>query len=232
MDMKSLLEQLLGGNNQGLNKQHNSRQTHGGLSQNIAEFASGRGGAALAGGALGLMLGSKSGRKLGGKALTYGGLAVFATLAYKAYKNHQDRSSQNSNHTNPVVPFEKLPAAETEKHCNAILVSLIAAAKADGHIDDRERELIDNEVNKITPDQNLQQWFDRELKKPLDPAEVAKHATGPAVAAEMYLASALVIDQQNFMEKTYLDELARQLDLPPQLQQELMKQAQEVAVNG
>ena len=40
------------------------------------DFLGGRGGAALAGGALGLLLGSKKGRKMGGKALKYGGVAA------------------------------------------------------------------------------------------------------------------------------------------------------------
>ena len=179
----------------------------------------------MAGGALGLLLGSKSGRKMGGKALTYGGLAVFGTLAYKAYQNYQKQSSHRF--ANPVLPLEQLPPSEAASHCKVILIALIAAAKADGHIDDHERQLIDGEVSKLTTDPSLQQWFDRELKKPLDPAEIAQHATNPAMAAEMYLASVLTVDQQSFMEKSYLDELARQLKIPPALQTELSLQAQQ-----
>ena len=43
----------------------------------------------LGGGALGLMLGSKRGRKMGGKALKYGALAGVGVLAWKAYQNYQ-----------------------------------------------------------------------------------------------------------------------------------------------
>ncbi len=35
-----------------------------------------------------------------------------------------------------------------------------------------------------------------------------------------YLASLLAVDEQNFMEKTYINELARQLNLPLELQNE------------
>ena len=41
----------------------------------------------LGGGALGLLLGSKGGRKLGGKALKYGALAGVGALAWKAYQD-------------------------------------------------------------------------------------------------------------------------------------------------
>jgi uncharacterized membrane protein YebE (DUF533 family) len=44
------------------------------------------------------------------------------------------------------------------------------------------------------------------------------------MGAEMYLASLLVVDEQNYMEKAYLTELARQLELDPSLVSELQTQ--------
>jgi len=41
----------------------------------------------------------------------------------------------------------------------------------------------------------------------------------------MYLASLLVVDESSFMERAYLDELARQLRLPDGLKVELEAQA-------
>ena len=41
----------------------------------------------------------------------------------------------------------------------------------------------------------------------------------------MYLASLVMVDDQNFMERAYLDELARQLKLEPSLKTELETQA-------
>ena len=49
----------------------------------------------------------------------------------------------------------------------------IAAAKADGHVDERERALIEGEFTKLDNDQELQHWLHAELNKPLDPADVA-----------------------------------------------------------
>jgi uncharacterized membrane protein YebE (DUF533 family) len=212
-----------GNSNYGQQKSQNS----GSLTDTLSSLLSGKGGAALAGGALGLLLGSKSGRKMGGTVLTYGGLAALGALAYKAYQNYQQQTPAQSQQPNPVKPFDQLSAPQAEAHCTVILVALIAAAKADGHIDDRERELIDGEVAKLTSDPSLQQWVDRELKKPLDPAEVASHAKDQAMAAEMYLASLLTVDEQNFMEKSYLQELARQLKLDPALQEQLALQVKQ-----
>lgn len=189
----------------------------------LAGLLSGKGGAALAGGALGLLLGTKQGRKMGGAVLTYGGLAALGAIAYKAYGNWQAQ-----NHATTAAgpqTIDRIPPAQAEQHSRAILIALIAAAKADGHVDERERQLIDGEIGKLTQDHVLTTWIDQELKKPLDPTAVAAVATTPEMAAEMYLASILVVDEENFMERAYLQELAKQLRLEPELQTELSTQA-------
>ncbi|RMQ84016.1 hypothetical protein ALP97_03755 [Pseudomonas salomonii] len=53
---------------------------------------------------------------------------------------------------------------------------------------------------------------------------MARAASTPEMAAEMYIASVMLVDEENFMEKAYLDELARQLKLEPGLKAELEKQ--------
>lgn len=178
---------------------------------------SGAGGGLLGGGALGLLLGSKKARKYGGKALTYGGLAALGVLAYKAYGNWQ--ANQRVAVAEPQT-VDRLPPAQAEQHSQAVLRALVAAAKSDGHIDERERALIEGEFTRLDSDRELQHWLHAELNKPLDPAEVARAAQTPEMAAEMYLASVLMVDQENFMERAYLDELARQLRLDPALRQE------------
>ncbi|MFH7479309.1 DUF533 domain-containing protein, partial [Pseudomonas syringae pv. tagetis] len=59
------------------------------------------------------------------------------------------------------------------------------------------------------------------LNKTLDPEEVSRAATTPEMAAEMYIASVMLVDEEHFMERAYLDELARQLILEPGLKTEL-----------
>ncbi len=123
--------------------------------------------------------------------------------------------------------IDRLPDSEAELHSQAILRALVAAAKADGHVDERERELIEGEFSKLSTDQTLQSWLHAELNKPLDPAEVARAATTPEMAAEMYIASVMLVDQEHFMERAYLDELARALKLDPGLKAELEGQVRD-----
>lgn len=230
MNTRGLLDQLLKSGqelmqNKGLAQQSGNQPAKGGGKGglDIGSLLSGAGGGALAAGALGLLMGSKKARKVGGKVVTYGGLAALGLIAYKAYGNWQQKQASAPRGEPQTV--DRLPPAQAEQHSHAILRAIVAAAKADGHIDDRERQLIDGEIAKLTGDVELQGWLDRELAKPLDPAEVARAATSEEMAAEMYLASLLMIDETNFMERAYLDELGRQLSLDVGLKAELEAQA-------
>mgnify|MGYP006190777241 CR=1 FL=1 len=133
MNTKGLLDQLF--------KQGSELLSGQGSNTGAAKgFLSGKGGAALAGGALGLLLGSKKGRKVGGKVLTYGGLAALGVVAYKAYSNWQQQQSSAAVQREPQrepQTIDQLPAPEAEQHSHAILRAIIGAAKADGNIDDK-----------------------------------------------------------------------------------------------
>ncbi len=181
-----------------------------------ADFGKG----ALAGGALGLLLGkNKTTRKLA----TYGGLAAIGVMAYKAYGDYKQQQGGAGASVEPQT-VDRLPPPQVELHSQAILKALVAAAKADGHIDARERQVIEGEFTRVSQDAELQQWLHAELEKPLDPAEVARAAGTPEIASEMYLASLMAADEQNFMERAYLDELARQLKLDDALKLKLEQQ--------
>ncbi|MBV4492658.1 tellurite resistance TerB family protein [Pseudomonas oryzicola] len=221
MNTRNLLDQLLKSGQQLLEKQGAAGKP-GSTAGGLGGLLSGAGGGLLGGGALGLLLGSKKARKYGGKALTYGGLAALGVLAYKAYGNWQANQRLAASEPRTV---DRLPPAQAEQHSQAVLRALVAAAKSDGHIDERERALIEGEFSRLDSDHELQHWLHDELNKPLDPAEVARAAQTPEMAAEMYLASVMMVDQENFMERAYLDELARQLRLDPGLRQELESQA-------
>lgn len=203
----------------------------GGQGGDLGTLLKGAGGGALAAGALGLLLGNKSARKMGGKALTYGGLAALGVMAYKAYGNWQ--AQQASAPQAEPQTLDRLPAPQAELHSQAILKALVGAAKADGHVDARERQLIEGELVKLTQnDAELQHWLQAELNKPLDPADIARAASTPEMAAEMYVASVLMVDEEHFMERAYLEELARQLKLDPALKRELEAQVRQELVQG
>ena len=218
MQIQGFLDHLLksaqGGGN---GNAGNSTPSQGGLGGLLnADFGKG----ALTGGALGLLLGkNKTTRKLA----TYGGLAAIGVMAYKAYGDYKQQQGGAGASAEPQT-VDRLPPPQVELHSQAILKALVAAAKADGHIDARERTVIEGEFIRVNQDAELQQWLHAELEKPLDPAEVASAASTPEIASEMYLASLMAADEQNFMERAYLDELARQLNLDDALKSNLEQQ--------
>ena len=187
---------------------------------------------AAVGGVLGLLLGSKSGRRMGGKALKAGSVVALGALAWKAYGDWQ---RQNAGAAAPAAAasgmlpapasFAALPAPQLEAHSRAMLKALIAAAKSDGHMDDAERGQVEAALQRLNADPETRAWVDTELRRPVDPADVAAAATGPEMAAEIYLASVLVVDDTTVMERAYLDELARRLQLAPGLKAELETRA-------
>ncbi|TVV41989.1 tellurite resistance TerB family protein [Thalassolituus sp. C2-1] len=192
---------------------------------------------ALGGGALSLLLGSKSGRKLGSTALKVGGSAALAAVAFKTYqswKAGKNAAATGSDHDAAIQTPAALPEqadisapALNERESLLLLSAMIAAAKADGHIDDAEQQRISNAVQAMGATADVNRFVEQELRKPLDPAEIAAQVKTPEEAAEVYLASVLIVDEQNFMEKAYLQELARQLKLEPGLVAELEKQVQQ-----
>lgn len=214
MNLQGFLDQMLkSGQGQGAASPGKAPSSGGGLGGMLnADFGKG----ALAGGALGLLLGKNKGTR---KLATYGGLAALGVMAYKAYGDYKQQGAQAQGAEPQTV--DRLPPPQAAIHSEAILRALVAAAKADGHIDAREREVIEGEFTRLNQDAQLQQWLHAELEKPLDPAEVARSATTPEIASEMYLASLMATDEQNFMERAYLDELARQMRIDDALKQRL-----------
>ncbi len=188
---------------------------------------------AAVGGVLGLLLGSRGGRRMGGQALKMGSVVALGALAWKAYGDWQRQNAAAGEPgarppaaTAPAsAGFAALPAPQAELHSRAMLKALIAAAKSDGHMDDPERGQVEAALHRLNADAEMRAWVDSEVRRPVDPADVAAAATSPEMAAEIYLTSVVAVDQTTTMERAYLDELARQLKLPPGLKAELEARA-------
>ncbi|WP_433899509.1 tellurite resistance TerB family protein [Pseudomonas sp. PSE1(2024)] len=172
-------------------------------------------------------LGGGTQRRSGGT--NYAALASLGMMAFQAYQAWQRSQASAAPQQTPQTA-DLLSGPQVEEHSHAVLRALIAAAKADGRIDESEKHLISSEIGKHTDDLNLQQWLDDEVAKPLDPTEVAQAAQNdPAMAAEMYLASVMLVDNQQDAERNYLDELAAALQIDPELQVHLEQQAKGTA---
>ena len=107
----------------------------------------------------------------------------------------------------------------------AILRAMIAAAKADGHIDAQEHSRIFDKLDACDLDTEEKAFIIDELRKPLDIDAVVRAATTPELAVQIYAASVLAIDPDDPAEQAYLAMLASRLKLEPGLRSAVEKEA-------
>ncbi|MGD9867108.1 MAG: tellurite resistance TerB family protein [Hyphomicrobiales bacterium] len=222
-DPQQLLDQFLGNNQQ---QEQGQRSTRG------RDLATG----AVAGGVIGLLLGGKSGRKLAKKGLQVGAMAALGGLAYKAYSDYKagkpplgiDLSGAGSTRTIEAearkaegTPFLPAPDAERADLASGILRAMIAAAKADGHINADEQKRIFEALGRMDLDADAKAFVMDELMTPLNIDMVVSAAKTPEQAAEIYAASLMAIDASGAAERGYLAQLAARLRLEPGLVEHL-----------
>ncbi|MFP1632183.1 tellurite resistance TerB family protein [Zhengella sp. ZM62] len=182
----------------------------------------------LAAGALvAVLLGTGPGRAVTGSALKLGGLAAVAGLAYTAYKNYQngnkpgvEAAAKEPDLLPPPLDnsFHPSNAPQGEDEFALALVrAMIAAARADGHIDEGERQRILERATLAGLDDDTARFIEAELSQPVDLDNLVKAATTDAQKVELYTASRLAIEPKTRAERGYLDMLAGRLGLPDAL---------------
>lgn len=233
-DPQKLLEQFLG---QGKTPTPGSDQKAG-LSP---DFVKGLATGGVAGGLAGILLGGKTSKKLAGGAVKLGGTAALASLAYKVFTDWQSSKQQQTvppAETPPPMkditpkpegtPFlPQIPKARDDMSL-AILRAMIAAAKADGHIDAAEQAKIFDKLDEMELGMEEKAFVIDELRKPLDIESVVAAATSPELAVQIYTASVLAIDPDDPSEQAYLAMLAARLKLDPGLKVAIETEAAKV----
>jgi len=160
-------------------------------------------------------------------AVKLGGTAALAGLAYKAYTQWQASKNAAPQAEAPPMkditpkpegtPFLPSIAQQRDSMSLAILRAMIAAAKADGHIDADEQRRIFGKLDELDLDMEEKAFVMDELRKPLDIDAVVAAASTPELAVEIYAASVLAIDPDDPAEQAYLAMLASRLKLDPGL---------------
>lgn len=252
MDVNRLIDGFLGGGQRGAGTAGGGA-AGGGLAdaagKALGSFPGGLAGGAAAGGLVALMLGNKKARKVGGKVLTYGGLAAAAGLAYKAYRNYQagaptqpagqttaQTAAQAAGqtpapHAIPAPPadsgFDPAQASDAQGGDLRLLLirAMISAAKADGHIDAAEHARIQEQIGSADLAADEKAFLFDQLSAPADPIAVASLARDEAQASELYLVSLLAIDVDTAEERRYLERLGDALRLPEALRGALESEA-------
>jgi uncharacterized membrane protein YebE (DUF533 family) len=205
-------------------------------------------GARVGGGALGGVAGQAAAaaaigmlmRKGGASRLVkVGGVAALGMMAYNAWKEHQAKQGSGAaagaaSQKQTLAPSGSEQAV-TDAQQQALLVAMIAAAKADGHVDDSERAQIEQVLrgDGSAESAEVAAWFNAELKRPLDAQAVALPAANdPDLASKLYLISAIVVGGSDgnvsSSEQAWLDALEKQLRLPQGLAASLRSQAQQM----
>ncbi|WP_052401274.1 tellurite resistance TerB family protein [Muricoccus aerilatus] len=122
---------------------------------------------------------------------------------------------------------DEVPAADGQPFGLSIIKAMISAAKADGHMDNDERNRIFDEVEKLGLDAEAKGFVFQAMDAPTDPGAVAALARTDAQKAEIYLVSRMVAEPDTAAERAYLDALAHRLGLAAGLRQSLDAQAAE-----
>ena len=171
------------------------------------------------------ILGTKTGRKLAGNVATVGGIAAIAGLGYLAYKNYQSgQAPQTAAQKEPEIlpppaasPFSLQSPSLTNDFALTLIRAMIAAAKADGHIDAAERSNIMDKVHAVDLGAEAEAFIANELANPVDIDDLVAAARTEEQKVELYTATRLTIDPDTRAERGYLDLLAGRLGLPDAL---------------
>lgn len=198
------------------------------------------------GGLAGLLVASKSSRKLlakyGTSALLVGGGAVAGSVLWNKYQQKLRESAPASSATPaspPTAPTaapsvaSASPSTGLDARSERLILALVFAAKSDGHIDDHERANIEEQLRAANIDVQGRVLIDRALAQPLDPQRLAQGINSEQEALEVYYISCAVIDIDHFMERSYLNALGEALRLPAEVRTEIEQdiQAQKQALS-
>lgn len=176
------------------------------------------------GGLAGLLVANKSSRKLlakyGTGALLAGGGAIAGTVLWNKYKDrvraaHRDEPHYGE-HTSPLD-------LRTER----LILALVFAAKSDGHIDDKERAAIEQQLREAGVEEQGRTLVAQAIEQPLDPQRLALGVKNEEEALELYFLSCAAIDVDHFMERSYLNALGDALKIPQDVREGIEKDIRE-----
>lgn len=183
------------------------------------------------------------------KALTGGsGLLMLGGVAYAAFEHFSQQKTQNkppamqpgmappppppppgmASAPPPPPPSMTAPphaAAPAPSITNGkallLIKAMIAAAKADGEIDQAERAHILKALDNQGQGSEAHEFVEAEMAKPLNLFEITSQVTDEITAMQVYTASCMAIDIDTDEERQYLDKLAARIGIEPEQAREI-----------
>jgi uncharacterized membrane protein YebE (DUF533 family) len=203
-------------------------------------------GSGIAGGIAGSLMGGNGAGKTGKKALQIGALAAVGGIAWKAYKSYSDQQaqdrafnrgkyqdysdSQQSHSPQQASQFAYDPQSLKQSQFDAVvnerntqgqlllLRAMVAAAHADGNIDQSERMKIFDQLDRMDLSTEDKSSLFEEMRNPMSIEQLVSNVPCSEAAAEVYTMSTLALDLSQNDSRMYLDKLAKMLCIPSQLQ--------------
>ena len=183
---------------------------------------------AIAAGALALLLGTKTGRKVTGSAIKIGSLAAVGGIAWKVWQNWQEADRVTpTGLADPKalsvdkLSIDKLEGKEAQERSEILVKAMLAAAKCDGSMGTQETLTINKKIQELGLGSTIEDVFKTSMVTPLSAKSVAKMADNKETATEIYIVSMLVTDTENTQEQHYMNTLAEALGLPAEVVKEL-----------
>ncbi len=189
-------------------------------------------GGLLGAGAIGAILG----QILPKGAVNTAGLAGIGAIAWNFYKKwaQQQTAGQTEQANSQGSGWDDLfgetrQASKTVADPTGMLLlrAMIFAAKADGHLDDIEQGRIEMMLQQMYPGQDVSALLAHFTRETVDPAVLAREVQTREQGEDLYRLSCLIVDVDNYMERTYLNGLAQALGLDDATRNALEQEAEE-----
>lgn len=206
----------------------------GSAARELGRSAPGGLGGLAGAGALGAILGQMMPRG----AANMAGLAGIGAVAWHFYKKWASRQAAGDAGGQAASPagsgWEDVFAGDAAQAAQAVadpagmllLRAMVFAARADGHMDAEERGRIEAMLRQMYPDQDVSPLVDDLSKEAIDPALLARQVQAPEQGEDLYRLSCLIVDVDNFMERSYLNGLAQALGLSEATRDALEREAE------
>jgi uncharacterized membrane protein YebE (DUF533 family) len=190
-------------------------------------LSSALGGGSSSGGGLGNVLGSLLGG--GGSNAGAGGVGggLIGMLAKAAMEQVAGGASAGGKSAAPGFDLSQFSAGQAnserdeDERALVMIRAMLMAAKADGQIDAGEQERILGKLDEAGAGDDMRQFIQSELQKPVDIESLVREVDSPHMATEIYTASLFAIDIDTAGEQAYMNQLAGRLGLPPSLVEQL-----------
>ncbi|MCC8194622.1 MAG: DUF533 domain-containing protein [Deltaproteobacteria bacterium] len=170
-------------------------------------------GVSAIGGLVGALLGGKGLRGAAAGALLTGGLQMF--------NQYRERMKQAAA-ANPDGPVYDVTPSAPDERARRIVRAIVYAAKSDGHIDEEEKRNIEAQMKNLNLGPDGEKLVREAMDETLDPARIAEGVKTPDEALEVFTVSCAVLNVDQFMERSYLDALAKALNIPDDVRDEIV----------